>query len=180
MGISFLDGTESAGAGVFLNLPTLSLAVEQVSNTDENCNPTTNETVVQGLGQEYEALINVVPNVELAAGVVVQAHADVPGLASLAAQRAFTPFATTFVAPTACLGFDRSSSVFVSPTLPPAGGATGGAGGPGATGTGGLAVQSSSAAGEGGVGRSKGVIDAAVLSAGVVGGMMVLGGLVVW
>ena len=176
VGISFLDGQESAGAGVFLNLPELALAVEQVNGTDENCDPTTNATVIQELGQEYAAMINVVPNVALAAGVIVQAQANV-GIGDLSAQRAFTPLATTFTAPTACLGFDRSSSVFVSPTLPPAGGVTGG---PGASGTGGSAVQSSSAAGEGGLGRSKAVIDAAVVNAFVVGCLMVVGPLVLW
>ena len=179
VGISFFDGKESAGAGVFLNLPTLSLSVDQVNGTDQNCDPTTNQTIIQDLNSEYDALINIVPNVAIGAGFVVQASAAVPGLATLADQRAFTPLATTFAPPTACLAFDKSSSAFVSPTLPPANAASATVGAGGSEANGGPGQQSSSPA-SGGLGHSKTVIDAAVVNAAVVGCLVLLGPLFVF
>ena len=174
VGISFFDAAATAGAGVFLDLPTLALSVEQASGTDENCNPTTNQTVIQELSSQYAAMINVVPEVGFAAGVIVQAKANVPGLMTLGEQSAFTPLATTFAAPTACLAFDKSASVFVSPTLPPANAQSSGTG----TGVGSPGSSSSSAA-AGSAWRSQQVVDAAVLNAAVVGCLMLLGSLFV-
>ena len=166
VGISFLDGEANAGAGVFLNLPTLALSVEQVSDTDEKCNPTTNQTLIEELDSEYAAMINIVPNVAFAAGVVVQAKANIPSLPTLADQRAFTPLATSFTPTTACLGFDKSAGGFVSPTVNKAA-ATDSGSSPGSA--------SSSSASSGGIWQSQRVIDAAVFNAIVVSCMMLLG-----
>lgn len=117
VGVSFLNSLDSAGAGIFLNLPTLSLAVEAVSNTDTNCNPSTNSTLVNAIESEFGNLTNIVPQVELAAGFIAQAKASIPGLPGINEQRAFTPLATTFAVPTTCLAFDKSAGGYVAATF---------------------------------------------------------------
>jgi hypothetical protein len=110
VGVSFLNSEDSAGAGVFLNLPTLSLAVEAVSNTDANCNPTTNSTLVNEIQSKFGNLTHIVPKAEFAAGFIVQAKAAIPGFPGINDQRAFTPLAKTFAAPTTCLAYEKNAS----------------------------------------------------------------------
>ena len=117
VGISFFNGHDSAGAGIFLNLPTLSLAVEAVSGTDANCNPSTNSTLLNEIESQFGNLTNIVPKVELAAGFIAQAKASIPGLpGGINEQRAFTPLATTFAVPTTCLAFDKSAGGYIPAT----------------------------------------------------------------
>ncbi|KAI4152429.1 MAG: hypothetical protein LQ340_002912 [Diploschistes diacapsis] len=164
VGISFLDGHDTAGAGVFVDLPTLALSVEPVKGTDQKCNPTTNQTIIQELGAEYDALFNIIPNVEINAGIIVQAKATIPGV-SFAEQTAFTPLATTFPGPTACLAFPKSSGGLVSPTLPPANNAQA---------TGGGSSSSGNHA------HSQMVVNAAVMNAVIVGCLLFTGPLLMF
>ena len=173
VGIDLFDGYATAGAGVFLDLPSLSLSVEEVNNRDENCNPTTNRTLIQQLDSEYDAMINIIPDVVIDAGLVVQAELG-KGDLSVGTQTAFTPLSTAYPPPTACFAFDKNSHRFVSPTLPPPTGVQR------AGGTGPAGSSSSSSASTTGLRYSQMVVDVAVTNALIVGALMMIGSLLIF
>ena len=123
-GIFLFNGMGTAGVGGFLDLPKLDLSIKQVEDTDTNCEPTEDGTVLQGLADQYGPVINIVPDVVLAVGAIAQAKVDIPGYAALADEQVVTPLATTFAAPTACLAYNKKKGSFESPTITPAATAT--------------------------------------------------------
>ena len=172
-GITFHEGVvgATAGAGIFLELPALSLTVGEVENTDENCDQTTNQTIIQELGSEYDALFHVVPDVSLAAGFVAQATVTLVGH-SAGVDGSTTEMSKDFPLPTKCYGYKKDLGGFESPTLPPAS-QTAGAGG-------GSAQSSSNAASAGGaLGQSQAVVDAMFMQALIIGVLMIAGPLLI-
>ena len=118
-GIFLFNGMGTAGLGGFLDLPKLDLSIKQVQRTDTDCNPTGDNTVLQGLADQYGPVINIVPEVVLAVGAVAQAKVSIPGYASLGDEQVVTPLATTFAAPTACLAYNTKKGTFEIPTITP-------------------------------------------------------------
>jgi len=123
-GIFLFNGMGTAGVGGFLDLPKLDLSIKQVEGTDTDCNPTSDETILQDLADQYGPVINVVPEAVLAVGAVVQAKVNIPGYASLGNEQVVTPLATTFAVPTACLAYNTKKGTFESPTKTPTATAT--------------------------------------------------------
>ena len=116
LGISLLNSIGTAGAGIFLNLPQLSVSVSPVSGTNDRCEPITDNAIIQDIASHFGKLIHVVPAGELAGGFVAQAKVGIPGLKKLEEQTAWTPLATSFAPPTACLAFDKGKSGLVTAT----------------------------------------------------------------
>jgi len=123
-GIFLFNGMGTAGVGGFLDLPKLDLSIKQVEGTDTDCNPTSDETILQDLADQYGPIINVVPEIVLAVGATAQAKVNIPGYASLGDEQVVTPLATTFAAPTACLAYNTKKGTFESPTITPTATAT--------------------------------------------------------
>ncbi|MCJ1397677.1 hypothetical protein MMC11_000873 [Xylographa trunciseda] len=114
VGISFLNGMGgNAGAGVFLELPQLAMEIAPAMGTNEKCEPITNVSLVNDVLGLFGKLTHLVPDVELAGGFVAQATLGPHGLLGGAHQTAYTPLATTFALPTACLAFDAHKSTYV-------------------------------------------------------------------
>lgn len=111
VGFNFLDGLGNAGAGVFLQLPQLAVEIAPATGTNEKCEPITNVTLADDLFKLFGNLTHIVPGVELAGGFIVEATLG-PGLLGGAHQTAYTPMATIFSAPTACLAYDRVASTY--------------------------------------------------------------------
>ncbi|KAI9762686.1 MAG: hypothetical protein M4579_000304 [Chaenotheca gracillima] len=108
LAITALDGQVTASAGVFLDLPKLSLKVEQVTSVDRNCEPISSSNK---LNTELQHLVgnltHLVPSVEL--GIGVSAHAEFFVYDDVASATILT---TTFPLPTECLAFDKKSLTF--------------------------------------------------------------------
>ncbi|MCJ1294199.1 hypothetical protein MMC34_005756 [Xylographa carneopallida] len=114
VGVSFLNGMGgNAGAGVFLELPQLALEIAPAAGTNEKCEPITNVSLVNDVLSLFGNLTHVVPDVELAVGFVAQATLGPHGLVGGVHQTAYTPLATTFALPTACLAFDAHKRSYV-------------------------------------------------------------------
>ena len=130
IGISFLAGADNAGAGIFLELPQLALEIAPAVGTNEKCEPITDISEINNILGLFGNLTHVVPAVEIAGGFVAQATLDVLVFKDHM-QTAYTPLATTFAAPTACLAFDKKGSSYVPAAMlatasaTPTGGASG-------------------------------------------------------
>ncbi|MCJ1256838.1 hypothetical protein MMC24_004663 [Lignoscripta atroalba] len=113
LGYSFLNGIAAAGAGIFLNLPHLSLEIAQVSGTNDRCEPLANSTTANHdfVDELLGNLTHIVPQLEIAGGLIAQMN-----LGSNGEQTAWTPLATAFTGPTACLAFDSGGSSYVPAT----------------------------------------------------------------
>lgn len=145
IGFSFLNGIGNAGAGIFLELPQLALEVAPATGTNDKCEPITNVTLASGIQQLFGNLTHIVPEVELAGGFIAQASLGPNGFLGGKHQTAYTPLATTFAAPTACLAFDEKASTYVPVSVLAKATATGSA-----TGT---ATSTAAASGKMGMGR---------------------------
>ncbi|MCJ1386213.1 hypothetical protein MMC17_009339 [Xylographa soralifera] len=114
VGFSFLNGMGgNAGAGVFLELPQLAMEIAPAAGTNEKCEPITNVSLVNDVLSLFGNLTHIVPDVELAVGFVAQETLGPHSLAGGGHQTAYTPLATTFALPTACLAFDAHKSTYV-------------------------------------------------------------------
>ncbi|MCJ1473347.1 hypothetical protein MMC13_001998 [Lambiella insularis] len=113
IGFSFLNGVGNAGAGIFLELPQLALEIAPAVGTNEKCEPITNITLASHIQQLFGNLTHIVPEVELAGGFIAQATLGPSAFAGDKHQTAYTPLATTFAAPTACLAFDGKANSYV-------------------------------------------------------------------
>jgi len=117
VGFSFLNGIDNAGAGVFLQLPQLAMEVAPATGTDEHCEPVTNLTLADDIFKLFGNLTHIVPEVQLAGGFIVEATLG-PKMLGGGHQTAYTPLATTFSAPTACLAYDREASTYGPAIIP--------------------------------------------------------------
>ncbi|KAI9718259.1 MAG: hypothetical protein M1812_004249 [Candelaria pacifica] len=113
LGINLLQGRGKAGAGVFFDLPKLVVEVSQVTSSDKNCTPikTTSNTIQGTLANSFGNLTHIVPSVELAVGVELEA-AFQQGNFKQDIETDYTAYATTFTLPTACLSYDKAKSSF--------------------------------------------------------------------
>ncbi|MCJ1395044.1 hypothetical protein MMC18_007925 [Xylographa bjoerkii] len=114
VGFSFLNGMGgNAGAGVFLQLPQLAMEIAPAVGTNEKCEPITNVSLAEDIFSLFGNLTHLVPDVELAGGFIAQATLGPHGLVGGVHQTAYTPLATTFALPTACLAFDAHKSTYI-------------------------------------------------------------------
>ena len=116
-----------AEAGIFFDLPKVTVEVEGVTNVDGNCNAintTNNAGAVSG------NFTNVIPTAEVDVGLLADAAAfQVQGSASTVLANA------TFPLPTACLMFDSSAHALTTATTQPNGSSGSGANGSSAKGS---------------------------------------------
>ncbi|KAL8752353.1 MAG: hypothetical protein Q9184_005764 [Pyrenodesmia sp. 2 TL-2023] len=98
------------GAGVFLDLPTISATVSQVAQVNDRCEPipdvqtpnNASSTIVDGVLEDvFGSLTHIESNLELGVGVLAQGQ-----LGLVDAEAVFTVFNTSFPGPTTCLSFD--------------------------------------------------------------------------
>ncbi|KAI9849522.1 MAG: hypothetical protein M1837_004142 [Sclerophora amabilis] len=131
VGIEALGGTAEAGAGFFFDLPKFKVEVEQVTDVDRNCEPSSSSDFLElDLERFLPNLTRLAPSIELGVGVNVQA--DIIGIGD---EIAATLFSTAFPLPTACLVFDKEAETFgpvptPTPTPSPTKSQASGSGGP--------------------------------------------------
>lgn len=117
LGISVFNGHGEAGAGVFLDLPTVKATVSEVAHADSDCNPAGNSSsegnhVVEDL---FDRLTNIVPEIDLDIGLVAQAEVHA-GAFRVREIDKFTVASKHFTLPTACLSYDAQAKTFGAPT----------------------------------------------------------------
>ncbi|KAI4194677.1 MAG: hypothetical protein LQ350_007640 [Teloschistes chrysophthalmus] len=143
LGISLLGPTADAGAGVFLNLPTISTTISQVAHVNQKCEPvpissgSNNDSasaLVNGVLEDiFGSLTHVEDSIELGFGVF--ADFNVKAFKGAAVDDVVTVFNTSFPGPTACLSFDGKKKT-LGPVKVAAATTKGGKGGKGASATG--------------------------------------------
>ena len=105
LGFSFFEGVGLAGAGVFMNLPTLALNVTQVSNVDTSCNP----AAANAAAGNYT---RIEPEVQIVGGFIAEAEVE-KDIRKLSEQTSYNVYSKNFTVPTQCLQFDKGNSSYV-------------------------------------------------------------------
>ena len=113
--LDVLDGFGQAEAGIFLELPRVSLDAVTLTQKNFECNTPNSSTPADAY--TFDTLLNLVPSVDLILGVEASAElADDIYQVSTSA----TTTLTSLPLPTACLDFDIVASTFAPATLPAA------------------------------------------------------------
>lgn len=118
LGISLLEDTAKAGAGVFFTLPRVSATVSQVTQVNSKCEPADNSTGKDLLDGFFDGLTHIEPKVELGFGLVAEASLDVD-IIRAGAENIYTVANTSFPLPTACYSFDTDEKTFAPATANP-------------------------------------------------------------
>ena len=104
LGFSFFEGVALAGAGVFINLPTLALNVTQASNADTNCNPA-------AAGAAAGNYTRIEPEVQIVGGFIAEAEVGTD-IRKLSEQTTYNVYSKNSTVPTQCLQFDQGNSSY--------------------------------------------------------------------
>ena len=104
LGFSFFEEVGLAGAGVFMNLPTVALTVSQVANVDTSCNPVTANAITGNLTR-------IEPQIQIVGGFIAEAEIG-RDIRKLSEQTSYNVFSKNFSAPTQCLRFDQAKSSY--------------------------------------------------------------------
>lgn len=118
VGFSVFDNDIYANAGAFVDVPTLSLEVRQVSNVDEHCNALSGSSVTNSeISKFLGNLTNIIPTAEIDLGLAEKVGAEI-GKYGWKNQTGVTLLSTTTALPTACLMFDEQVGTFAPATVP--------------------------------------------------------------
>lgn len=124
-GVTLLGSAGSAGAGGFVDLPSLEASLKTVAG-DASCNAISNTTSLssnananknasQPVRQSFPRLLNIVPKAVIDVGVEAHASIAVEGLQTAGIVTTTTLARTTISLPTACWSFDGGRSAFLEP-----------------------------------------------------------------
>ncbi len=114
LGISFFSGSATAGAGFFLNTPSISTTLSTVTHVDSQCENVSNSSSAAS-ERTFDALTHIDSSVEVALGVIAQAEVDFEGSGRLKDEAEYTVLGKTFDLPTACVGFDAAAKTYGAP-----------------------------------------------------------------
>ena len=116
LGVSFVGGKGSAGAGVFLNTPVITTTFSTVSHVDDKCENVTNSaTANKIMNGIFDTLTHIDSSVEVALGVVAEAEVDIGGY-SFKENDPITIVSKSFPLPTECISFDSNAKTYGPPT----------------------------------------------------------------
>ena len=116
LGVSFVGGKGSAGAGVFLNTPVITTTFSTVSHVDNKCENVNNSaTANKTLNGIFDALTHIDSSVEVALGVVAEAEVDI-GDYSFKENDPITIVSKSYPLPTECISFDSNAKTYGPPT----------------------------------------------------------------
>ncbi|KAL2002795.1 hypothetical protein VTN02DRAFT_5897 [Thermoascus thermophilus] len=117
LGIKTAAGAVTGGIGGFLELPTLSVNITQLSGVDEKCEKPSN-AIEEGLDSVLENifgdLTNIVPTVDLVVGALADFEVDIANFQKGVVTQTVL-HSTSYALPTACLAFDRDSQAYITP-----------------------------------------------------------------
>jgi len=156
LGVSFFGGDAIAGAGVFLNAPSITTTFSTVSHVNSKCENITNNAVANDVINDiFDTLTHIDASVDLQLGVTAEAQARL-GSYIVKDDEPYAVLDKSFSLPTACISFDRNAKTYgPAPTSTSTKA-------PGAKGTSGASTVSNPLGGQNGLGQ-------VVLSAGLIG-----------
>lgn len=119
LGVDILDHDGSLTAGMFINMPQLSLSVSTVTGVNAQCEPVNGSSTIDGfLSTVFPNLTNIVPQADIGVGFQVGAKLDIPAAnidISIGDQHILA--GTSFPLPTVCVMWDEAQNAFTSPTM---------------------------------------------------------------
>ena len=118
LGLSVFGGHGTAGAGTFLNLPTVYATLSQVSNVNAQCEPApagTPSGTTNATADIFASLTHLTAGTNLSVGLVAEAEVHA-GAFKLEDRKPFTAFETGFPLPTACMSFDDQAKTYAPAT----------------------------------------------------------------
>ncbi|KAH0565390.1 hypothetical protein GP486_001224 [Trichoglossum hirsutum] len=119
LGIEILDGIGQADASFFLDLPQVSVTIEQLTNIAKTCTPSNaTNNIGDALGHIFGNLTHVSPSVDLDVGVGLVAELEINGLGP-STETEWRITSTKYPLPTACLSYNQRDQTFAPATDPP-------------------------------------------------------------
>jgi hypothetical protein len=119
LGVNILGGDGGIDAGLFIDLPSLSVNVSQVEGVNAQCEPATGATIVNGsVSPVFQNLTLIVPQIDIDIGLLADASLNIHELdvqKTISTQDVLA--GTTFALPTVCLMWDPEKSQLTTPTL---------------------------------------------------------------
>ena len=115
LGFSVFNGDGTAGLGAFLNLPTVSATLAQVSHINAQCEPappSTPSDITNATADFFASLTHLTPTVEMGVGVLAQADIRAGTFKFGPDPEVHTVYQTEFPLPTACMSFDPQAKSF--------------------------------------------------------------------
>lgn len=112
LGVSFFDGDASAGAGMFLDLPTISSDLSTVRHVDANCENATWSTAKEDI---FDILTHIDASIGIDLGVIAQAELSFGGSDKLNDVGKHTILSKSIALPTSCIGFDDKAKTYGVP-----------------------------------------------------------------
>jgi hypothetical protein len=125
LGVDILTHAGHMEAGVFLDLPALSVSISSLSNVNAHCESVNSSSSITGfLSHVFPKLINIVPSATLDIGLYASATLAVPTILETHVPEvnfgtSVTLAGTSFALETACLSWDSEATAFVEPTFTP-------------------------------------------------------------
>jgi hypothetical protein len=118
LGVSLLSGFGDIQAGIFLDLPTLSVSISSLSGVNADCEPITSSNTVNGLlSHIFPNLTHIVPSAVVDIGLTAGATLIIPDVTTLQTDAATTLAGTEYTLETVCLSWDSKATAFVEPTF---------------------------------------------------------------
>jgi hypothetical protein len=118
LGVSLLSGSGDVKAGIFLDLPTLSVSISSLSGVNADCEPITSSNTVNGLlSHIFSNLTHIVPSAVVDIGLTAGATLIIPDVTTVQTDAATTLAGTEYTRETVCLSWDSTATAFVEPTF---------------------------------------------------------------
>jgi hypothetical protein len=116
VGVEILDGHGILGAGMFINLPHLSLSISQLDSVNAHCEPVNGSSTVDGfLSTVFPNLTHIVPAADIDIGLSATAGVNFADIHNSGSDT-HTLTGIPFTLPTACMMWDAENNAFTTPT----------------------------------------------------------------
>lgn len=117
LGVTIFGGKGELSAGMFINMPKLSLSISQIEGVNAECQKVNGSTTVDGfLSHVFPSLTHVVPEAIFDIGFQAQAAVDVGNVDLDIYDHVHTFAGTSLPMPTKCLTWNGKSNGFTAPT----------------------------------------------------------------
>jgi hypothetical protein len=118
LGVSLLSGSGDMSAGIFLDLPTLSVSISPLSGVNADCEPLTSSNSVNGLlSHIFPNLTHIVPSAVVDIGLGASAALIIPDVTTITIEASTTLAGTEYALETVCLSWDNKATAFVKPSF---------------------------------------------------------------
>jgi hypothetical protein len=118
LGVSLLSGSGDIHAGIFLDLPTLSVSISPLGSVNADCEALNASIPVNGfLSHIFPNLTHIEPSVVVDIGLEAGATLIVHDVTTITTEASTTLAGTEYPLETVCLSWDSQATAFVKPTF---------------------------------------------------------------